>query len=184
MTFPPAEMNRRILVVDDNRSIHGDFRKILACDRNTDTAGALETALFGDTGDTRNAIRFEIDSAYQGRDGLEMVKLAMAEGRPYAMAFMDVRMPPGWDGFEAAARIREVDPEMHIVICTAYSGHSWEQVRRELGHSDKLAILQKPFDNIEALQLATALTEKWNLARHAKPQFDSLETPIAERTRE
>ncbi len=178
------EKNLRILVVDDNRSIHSDFRKILADERNSEKAQAIEAALFGEATDTRHAIRFELDSAYQGKEGFEMVKRAVAEGRPYAMAFMDVRMPPGWDGIETAARIWEVDPEMQIVICTAYSDYSWDQMGTELGQSDKLVILKKPFDNIEALQLATALTEKWNLARQAKFQLDNLEKLVEERTSE
>ena len=171
MKTPSAKKNLRILIIDDNRSIHSDFRKILADDRTSDQARAMETAMFGEALDTRQTIRFELDSAYQGKDGFEMVQRALAEGRPYAMTFMDVRMPPGWDGIETAARVWEVDPEIQIVICTAYSDYSWDQMGEKLGQSDKLVILKKPFDNIEALQLATALTEKWNLARLAKFQL-------------
>jgi signal transduction histidine kinase/AmiR/NasT family two-component response regulator len=142
----------------------------------------METALFGEVLDTRQTIRFELDSAYQGKEGFEMVQRAVAEGRPYAMVFTDVRMPPGWDGVETAARIWEVDPEIQIIICTAYSDYSWDQMGEKLGQSDKLVILKKPFDNIEALQLATALTEKWNLARQAKFQLANLEQLVAART--
>ena len=184
MKTSSAERNRRILIVDDNRSIHSDFRKILADERTTDKARAMEEALFGETSDTTTAIRFELDSAYQGKDGFEMVRRALAEGRPYAMAFMDVRMPPGWDGIETTARIWEVDPDLQIVICTAYSDYSWDQMGAKLGQSDQLVILKKPFDNVEALQLATALTEKWHLTRQAKTQFENLEKIVEERTRE
>jgi len=184
MKTTPPEKNRRILLVDDNRSIHSDFKKILAAEGASEKAHALEALLFGESTDTRHTVRFDLDSAYQGKDGFEMVKCAVAEGRPYAMAFMDVRMPPGWDGIETTARIWEVDPEMQIVICTAYSDYSWDQMGEKLGQSDKLVILKKPFDNIEALQLATALTEKWNLARQAKSQLDNLERLVEERTSE
>ncbi len=184
MKTPSAERNLRILLVDDNRSIHGDFQKILAAEHSTDKARAVEEALFGASSSARPKVRFELDSAYQGKDGFEMVQRAVAAGRPYAMAFMDVRMPPGWDGIETTARIWEADPEMQIVICTAYSDYSWDQMGEKLGQSDKLVILKKPFDNVEALQLATALTEKWNLARQAKSQFENLEKIVEERTRE
>src|SRR4051812_22388752 len=184
MKNPAPEKNLRILVVDDNRSIHSDFQKILADERTIDKARAMEAALFGEPTDTRRAIRFELDSAYQGKDGFEMVQRARAEGRPYAMAFMDIRMPPGWDGIETTARIWEVDPEVQIVICTAYSDYSWDQMSDKLGHSDKLVILKKPFDNVEALQLATALTEKWHLARQARSQVENLERLVDERTKE
>ncbi len=184
MKTPSTEKNLRILIVDDNRSIHGDFRKILVDASTSDHVRAVEVALFGEPTDVRRAVRFELDSAYQGKDGFEMVQRAVAEGRPYAMAFMDVRMPPGWDGIETTARIWEVDPEMQIVICTAYSDYSWEEMVAKLGQSDKLVILKKPFDNIEALQLAAALTEKWNLARQARSQLAGLERLVEERTRE
>jgi signal transduction histidine kinase len=178
------EKNARILVVDDNRSIHGDFQKILSGDGPAEKVQAMEAALFGEPVRPRVAVRFDLDSAYQGQEGFELVKRAMAEGRPYAMAFMDVRMPPGWDGIETTARIWEIDPDLQIVICTAYSDYSWDQMIEKLGQSDKLVILKKPFDNIEALQLATALTEKWKLARQAKSQLASLERLVDERTRE
>ena len=184
MQAPSAEKNLRLLIVDDNRSIHADFRKILAGEDTADKAGGMEAALFGEPVAPRRAIRFELDSAYQGKDAFEMVRRAVAEGRPYSVAFMDVRMPPGWDGIETTARIWEVDPELQIVLCTAYSDYSWEEMGEKLGQSDKLVILKKPFDNVEALQLAAALTEKWHLARQAKTQFENLEKLVEARTRE
>jgi signal transduction histidine kinase/AmiR/NasT family two-component response regulator len=178
------ETNLRILVVDDNRAIHSDFLKILADERSDDKVRDMEAALFGAPAEGRRKLRFELDSAYQGQEGLEMVQKALAQGRPYAMAFMDVRMPPGWDGIETTKRIWEADSEMQIVICTAYSDYSWDQMGEKLGQSDKLVILKKPFDNIEALQLATALTEKWRLARQARMQMENLERLVEERTSE
>ncbi|SDS38471.1 response regulator [Opitutus sp. GAS368] len=184
MENPLAEKNLRILVIDDNRSIHEDFRKILVGEDPTGATASMESALFGAPTEARRAIRFEVESAYQGQEGLEMARRALAEGRPYAMAFMDVRMPPGWDGIETTARIWEVDPEMEIVICTAYSDYSWDQMTGRLGHPDRLVILKKPFDNVEALQMATALTEKWNLGRQARTQMANLEQLVDARTRE
>jgi signal transduction histidine kinase/AmiR/NasT family two-component response regulator len=178
----PTEKNQRVLVIDDNRSIHEDFRKILVGPDPTGAAASMESTLFGVPTEVRRAIRFEVDSAYQGKEGLEMAERALAAGRPYAMAFMDVRMPPGWDGIETTARIWEVDPEIQIVICTAYSDYSWDQMTSRLGNSDRMVILKKPFDNVEALQMATAFTEKWNLARQAKTQFANLEKLVDERT--
>ena len=71
----------------------------------------MEMALFGESADTRTRIRFELDSAYQGKDGFEMVQRAVAAGRPYAMAFMDIRMPPGWDGIETMS-LTGIDPPL------------------------------------------------------------------------
>ena len=114
---------------------------------------------------------FELDSAYQGQEGFEMVKGALAENRPYALAFVDVRMPPGWDGIETIARIWEVDPELQIVVCTAYADYSWEAMRAKVGQPDSLLVLKKPFDNIEVQQLAHALTKKWLLNFQARLQM-------------
>ena len=172
--------NRRILVIDDNRAIHEDFLKIfepgLASAQPLAESG---TALFGDS--TMSVARplFQVDFASQGTEGAALVERARSENEPYAMAFVDMRMPPGWDGIETTMRIWELDPRVQIVICTAFSDHSWEGILRRLGHSDRWLILKKPFDNIEVLQVASALTEKWRLAEIAKRRVQDLETQLA-----
>jgi two-component system, NtrC family, sensor kinase len=175
----------RMLIVDDNRSIHEDFRKILSPDLQP--AGGLEAAeaaLFGAPAETKKAMQFELDSAYQGREALELVRQSIADKKPYAMAFMDVRMPPGWDGIETTAAIWQLDPDIQIVICTAYSDYSWSELHDKLGHTDRLVILKKPFDNIEVLQLAHAVCEKWRLLQQTRANVFELETKIDERTAE
>ncbi|MSU56961.1 MAG: response regulator [Pedosphaera sp.] len=177
--------NHRILVVDDNPNIHADFRKIL-CPENANNPGLnqIEAALFEDDRPATQTMSFELDSAYQGQEGLEMVKQAMAENRPYAMAFVDVRMPPGWDGVETIARIWEVDPQLQIVVCTAYADYSWEELRAKVGQPDSLVVLKKPFDNVEVQQLAHAMTKKWLLNVQACFQLAELEAMVSRRTAE
>ncbi|MBI5434104.1 MAG: hybrid sensor histidine kinase/response regulator [Planctomycetes bacterium] len=159
--------NRRILIVDDNASIHEDFRKVLAR-RETDqrALAAAEAALFDDepatSAPTAEPELFTLGFALQGEEAVETVRHARAENAPYAMAFVDMRMPPGIDGVTTIERIWAVDPDVQIVVCTAFSDHSWPDVVRRLGRTDRLLILKKPFDTIEVCQLATALTEKWN----------------------
>src|SRR5205809_5428874 len=98
--------NYRILVVDDNPAIHEDFRKIIPTDDNADSAlHEAEAALFGEQVTEDDMPRFVIDSAFQGQDALERVVKARREGRPYAMAFVDVRMPPGWDGIQTVSHL-------------------------------------------------------------------------------
>ena len=139
--------NHRILIVDDNTSIHSDFRKIL-CGENPRTSARKKLgALLFDTPEVAaEQAAFELDSAFQGQEGLEMVKAAIAENRPYAMAFVDVRMPPGWDGVETIARIWEVAPQLQIVVCTAYSDYSWEEMRAKVGQPDSLLVLSRWVD--------------------------------------
>ena len=185
MSTTITKRNLRILVIDDNRAIHEDFRKILRATPAKDALEEAENALFDDsTKSTAPAGRpsFEIDSAYQGQEGLELVRQAVEAGRPYAMAFVDVRMPPGWDGIETAARIWEFYPDLQVVLCTAYSDYSWDEMTAKLNRSDRLVILKKPFDTMEVLQLANALTEKWRLHQEASTKLDHLEQLVLERT--
>ena len=179
-----APGNRRVLVVDDNRAIHGDFRKVLGEATHEQSALAeLEAVLFGQGPPRAPADPFLIDSAYQGQEAETLVRRALEEGRPYAVAFVDMRMPPGWDGVETAERLWRVDPELQIVVCTAYSDYSWEELLGRLeAHSERFLVLKKPFDHIEVRQLATALSRKWTLARAARAKVDELEALVRERT--
>ena len=111
-----------------------------------------------------------------------MVQNALQAGIPYALAFVDVRMPPGWDGVETIAHLWRVHPNLQVVVCTAYSDYSWNDIQRRLGHQDNLLILKKPFDNIEVIQLAHALSRKWLLSRQAEAKMADLDLMVAERT--
>ncbi len=175
----------RILVIDDNMAIHEDFRKILTAPASSGgDLEEMEAALFGTEIRNDEGPGFAIDCASQGKEGLEMVRRALAEGRPYALAFVDGRMPPGWDGIETIGRLWQASPDLQIVLCTAYSDYSWSEIRRKLGDSDSMLILKKPFDNVEVLQLAHALTRKWELTRQVRDQIENLDGLVAKRTRE
>jgi signal transduction histidine kinase len=182
MPFQPIK-NRRILVIDDMPQMHEDFRKTLARPDTDDRLAQFENELFGETAPAAEE-GYEIDSAYQGMEGLAKVRAALAADQPYAMAFIDMRMPPGWDGVETIERIWQVDPHLQVVICTAYSDHPWEEVLARLDVQDRLLIIKKPFDLIEVSQLARMLTAKWGLARRAGAQLNQLEATVQERTRE
>jgi len=165
----------RILIIDDNPSIHDDFRKILI-KRETREGGLqdMESALFGTERQVISPVSFEIDCASQGRDGLALVEQAQAAGHPYALAFVDGRMPPGWDGIETIHRLWQASPSLQVVLCTAYADYSWQEIRNKLGESDSLLILKKPFDNVEVLQMAHALTKKWELNYEVKGRLHQL----------
>jgi diguanylate cyclase (GGDEF)-like protein/PAS domain S-box-containing protein len=178
-----SKENRRILLVDDLPSIHEDFRKILASPAATSDLDADEAILFGQP-TAPVSIRFEMDSAYQGVEALDKVRASRIAGRPYAMAFVDMRMPPGWDGVETVERLWLEDPRLQIVLCTAYSDYSWPEVLTRLQVRDRLLILKKPFDAIEVYQFANALTTKWQMTEQAAFKMTSLEEAVEERTRE
>jgi two-component system sensor histidine kinase/response regulator len=176
--------NRRILVIDDSLSIHEDFRKILDSPKDSGSLDQARAALFGETPSLPPQEHYELEFASQGREGCGMLHTAYGEGRPFAMAFVDMRMPPGWDGLETIENLWYVDPELEVVICTAYSDHPWEDVSRRIGNTDKLLILMKPFNSIEVVQLAHSLTKKWNLTRSVKLQIESLAYCVSQRTAE
>ena len=173
--------NKRILLIDDNPSIHEDFTKILAPE--VQDSGALtdmRAAFLGgdapaEEPESSNQLRFELHSAHQGEEGYEMLCKACDEGDPFAMAFVDMRMPPGWDGVKTISKLWERDPELQVVICTAFSDYTWDETIEILGTSDRLLILKKPFDSIEITMLASALVAKWNMgAREKELLNDSL----------
>jgi two-component system cell cycle sensor histidine kinase/response regulator CckA len=185
MQTPSAEPLPRILIVDDNPAIHLDFRKILGSKSQTQTSlEDVEATLFGDNAGIVDRVGFRLDSAHQGQEALQLVQTALDQGDPYAMAFVDVRMPPGWDGIETLERVWQCYPELQAVICTAYSDYSWDEVTQRLGHADNLLILKKPFETVEVLQLAHALTRKWALARQARLRMEDLDRMVRQRTEE
>ena len=125
MTTTP---HQRILIVDDNPSIHDDFRKILSPPESSAGLDAMEDALFGPTKPRASRESYELDSAGGGQEALEKVVQSMQNDRRYALAFVDMRMPPGWDGLETIEKLWQVDSDIQMVICTAYSDYSWEEI--------------------------------------------------------
>ena len=183
MKSPFVRTNRRILVIDDTPSIHEDFRKILGPEADDEkTLAGTEEALFGTV--QLDRLTFQLDSAYQGQEALELVTRARAEGRPYAMAFTDMRMPPGWDGLETIEQLWKADPHLQIALCTAFSDYTWEDMAERLEFGDQLLVLKKPFDSLEIRQMASALTWKWQMAQDAAMKVLNLEQTIEARVHE
>jgi len=179
------EMIHRILVIDDNPNIHEDFKTILLKEHANAELDSLRAGIVGGSSPEQvHSNKYKLDFASQGKQGHEKIKQALSENHPYELAFVDMCMPPGWDGLETIEHIWKTDPNIQIVICTAFSDHSWEDITRRLGKSQNLLILKKPFDSIEVAQLATALTEKWTLAKQASMKMGQLEQMVEERTHE
>jgi len=177
---PSLLTTNRLLIVDDNEAIHADLRKILTPSAAESSLEADEALLFD--APIIEAATFEIDSAYQGQEGLALLKTALNQGRPYAVAFVDIRMPPGWDGVETMTHLWAADPDLQVVLCTAYSDYSWRDIQRKLGTSQNLVILKKPFDNIEVIQLAHALTAKRLSIAQARLRMDTLDQMVRQST--
>jgi diguanylate cyclase len=176
----------RVLIIDDNPAIHEDIRKILIpTARRDDLLDQMSSELFGDVAPKADfSMVFHADSALQGKEGYEMVKAKVAAGEPYMLAFVDVRMPPGWDGIETIEHLWNADPSLQIVLCTAYSDHSWKEISQRLPRLDGWLVLKKPFDTIEVLQSAHSLASKWMLGEQLRHEFQDLEGIVADRTKE
>lgn len=187
MNGPVLPAANRILIVDDNVAIHDDFRKILAPSTDSDEASleAAEALVFSQAAKPTPAALpvYKLDFASQGQEGFQMVERAASESRPYALAFVDVRMPPGWDGIETIEHIWKKFPELPVVICTAYSDYSWRDMMARLGYADNLVVLRKPFEAVEVQQLAHSFTRKWLLARQVRAHIEELDNLVAARTR-
>jgi diguanylate cyclase len=184
MYQPSPDQIRRVLVIDDNESIHRDFRTILAGKAAPVELADDELALFGSARKSARQVKFQIDSALQGEEGFEKVQVALATGNPYQLAFVDMQMPPGWDGIQTIRKLWEVDPNLHVVICSAYSSYSWKEIAEKLQGSDRLLILKKPFDESEVYQIACSQTAKWFVTQQANLKLSELEELVEVRTAE
>lgn len=178
---PLSDKRHRILIVDDNATIHEDIRKLLRFEQQS-TLAAAEADLFGSAapGNSHDptAFQFSIDSAYQGSEALKLVQEAVQDGDPYCVAIIDVRMPPGWDGIETAAQLWQADPDLEVIICSAYSDYSWRQIINRLDRRDQFLVLRKPFDASEIRQMATSLTAKTLLKKSHTTQVTELRDAV------
>ncbi len=175
-------INRRILVIDDDREIWEAYRLVLEPQKKQSGSVREEMdALLGgssEKGQDREE-DFLMSYAAQGKEGFAQVEKSLATNNPFALAFIDIRMPPGWSGVKTASCIRQYDPNIEIVIVTAYSDRSCDEIIRKVGSPDKLLFIRKPFDPEELKQLAVSLTEKWSIARREEAQRKDLQEKIA-----
>ena len=169
---PRHYRNNRILIVDDQPELHDDFREILAPSAEPRESDDLAAA-FGNGDGWPNAAAdrddaflppFEIRHAYSGLEACAQVEEAWSEGRPFALAFVDLRMP-GIDGIEAIRRIRRTDRDLEIVVMTAYSGRRLSDIVRNTELLHKMLYVQKPFIREEIQQIALCMVGRWNIER-------------------
>ena len=181
---PPAP--NKVLVVDDDALIIGEYLRCLGHDFEPDTAtatlGDLEKVLFGEETDARGAASFEVHSRNQGEAAVEAVQAAITKKQPYAIVFLDIRMPPGMDGIEAARNIRQLDPNVNIVIVTGSMNPEPENLGKAIPPADKVFFFKKPFHAVECRQLAAALCGKWHADKALRNANEELEQRVAERT--
>jgi diguanylate cyclase (GGDEF)-like protein len=176
----------RVLVVDDDALLIGEYVRCLGEDFEPDSAtttlGDLEKVLLGEETDERGGARFEVHSRNQGEAAVEAVEAAIARNAPYAIVFLDTHMPPGMDGIEAARQIRELDPNINIVIVTGSMDIEAEKLIKTIPPTDKIFFFKKPFFAVECRQLAAALCGKWHADMALRKANEDLEKRVVERT--
>lgn len=186
MDIRDESATNRILVVDDDTMIIGEYLRCLGEDFEPDSAtstlGDLEKVLFGEETDERGAARFEVHSCNQGAAAVDAVKDAVSVNHPFSIVFLDIRMPPGIDGMEAARQIRELDPNINIVVVTGSLSPEPENLGNEIPPADRIFFFKKPFHAVECRQLAAALCGKWHADLALRHANDVLEQKVWDRT--
>ena len=179
---------RRILIIDDQQAIHDTFDRVFASRSSTsndalsdfesqflDGAEAIST-------DKRDSLpEFELDHALSGEEGVRKLQESIDRESPYSLAFVDMQMPMGMDGMATAESLWKLAPDLHLVICTAYSDHTWDDVLDRLGYNDRLLLLKKPFEPDEARQVAIAFSEKARIAESQARKVTELGLEIERR---
>lgn len=177
------EARYKIIIIDDNPTIGSDITKILMPETQDTNLNYLEGKLFEKVNGFYNDLpQYEIHYANQAQEGINLISSHLQQNDPFALAFVDIRMPHGLDGVETIERIWQFDKSVQVIICTAYSDYSWEEIVSRLGATDNLLVLKKPFDNIAVHQMAFALTKKWELSKLVEQHLQLLEKKVNKRT--
>lgn len=148
----------RILIVDDNESIHRDFQKVLGGSSTDLALASLEQELFGRQGAPSPHKQYLLSFASSGQSALTQVQHANKLGKPFSMAFVDMRMP-GWDGIETTTQLLRAQPTLEVAICSAYMDYSWHEVLQRVKRPG-LRLLRKPWTSGEVLALVHELCER------------------------
>lgn len=177
----------RILVADDEPDLIEDYHCALALPGTGDAdlrLAELQDELFGAQNAKSSLPSVELVSVNQGEAAVQTVARSRDQGQPFSAAFLDVRMPPGINGLEAAIKIREIDARLPIVIVTAYTDIQTIDLAKQIPPADRLFVLQKPFHTTEIQQLAIALTARWELEHACTQEVSSVDLDALRRLEE
>ena len=166
------EINKKILLIDDQEEILNSLKKLLAGEDNLSNINNKMKDLVNDffKEESKEKETYDVHTALDGETGYKLVKKALEEGEPYSVVTVDMRMP-GWDGLKTAQEIRKIDSNIEIIIITAYTDIQREELVNKIGKPEKLLYLKKPFEKEEILQVILSLTTKWSLEQKVKNQL-------------
>jgi len=152
-----------VLIVDDETSVHDDFERYLTTSGPSEF-GALRETLF-QRPVAAAGLGYTLHHCHSGEEAIEFV--ASELGETLALAFVDMRMGGAVNGVDTLAAIQRRRPNVHLVLCTAYSDFTWDQVLDELGAETKVHLLRKPFKGWQAKRFAEVLVQKWRFGRRS-----------------
>jgi ActR/RegA family two-component response regulator len=162
----PSDLD--LLVVDDDRNIHQDYERCLGLvDAAAGELDVIRDQLFGSRRTADEDRRFPLFHALSGEVAVAEVRARVSRGRRFPVAFVDMRMSPGWNGIETIVRLWELDADVEIVVCTAFSDFTWSEVLARVGRSEGLHLLRKPFDGPQVRRFAGVLSRKWELRQRS-----------------
>lgn len=155
-----------VLVVDDEPAVHDDFRRCLMPAANeSGRLDELRRDLFGvESPAPIESIDVELLHARSGEAAVEMLREGGAAAGGVALAYVDMRMSPGWNGVETIRALWDLDARIQMVLCTAYSDFTWDRVLAEVGNGERLHLLRKPFSTDQVRRFTQVLCKKWALA--------------------
>jgi len=174
------ELNTSILVIDDEEMVRNNIEEILSPRKSSyedDLMSEAASILFDTVPQpllapkTSSIPQFTVQKAANGMEGLEKVKKALENGTPYAVIFLDMRMP-GWDGLETAMKIREYDSKAEIIFITAYSDRSIDEIVERAGQN--VGYHCKPYASEEIIQLATKAVTDYSRLRNLEKLIESI----------
>ena len=164
----------KILIVDDSKDMHQLIEFTLE-----DIEIESDSSTHGDER-KEYANEIEIISSFQGEEGYHKVQQSVENNEPFSVAIVDMHMPPGWDGIQTIEKIREIDHNIQIVICSAFADTTWEDISERLGAKDRYLFISKPFDPMELKQMITALANKWSINRRNNEYISELKQAAME----
>jgi len=177
----------RILAVDDEKMVLEVYKEFLSSDIQDDSTsriGKLSRKLFGSNAAPEHKTGYAVTACRQGAEAVRAVELSIKENDPFALAFIDIRMPPGQDGIVTARQIRQIDPGIEIVIVTGFSDYDPETISQQVPPAHKLLYIQKPIYPHEINQFAASLSAKWVMERNILKTQQEMENQIKARTRQ
>jgi two-component system, sensor histidine kinase and response regulator len=176
----------RILIADDTPALHESYYNIFTSEADEGVAMSGMAKFAPELVEHEKPVApiYALTHVQQGEEAITAATLAQLAGTPFALAILDVRMPPGIDGVQTARRLQTQYPDLQIVLCTAYTDYTWSDLLKSFPGSDSVLLLKKPFDAIEIRQIATALCRKWKLAEENRQLILDLENRVASRTQQ